>query len=1684
MLCPIEQDKRWIKLLSFLKNRQKAIFYWNMYKENIPDYFYSDPSIISQIPESSEEVTNPSEAVPIKPAIEELFDSTPELANQVYKALGFNQSTFDTKEITLSKETSIGWMFIQLNNKKIGRVKFVNNGEKGQLGLSIEINDEYQSKGYGQIVHTLMADLAKKDYKSNLYSDYQNSSQEIQLLNSLVKKGYAEKIGDIGKASKEYPDSFVTEERAFRIKTSDEIQQITPQQKQQAISLYSQYLDTIFPDSKVKDIVYHGKNEGNSLDLTLYEKDHDIYFAPSKEEAEYWGGRPGKTGYLKKNTNPETFNIMINGRDANLEEKKEYLKKLFEIKITPAIINNPYSGITQTDDGRNLKEYSSKPEQIHILGSKRDIEGFKEFVSKKEVEGEKNNLTTHAKVLETTIKEQLPKEIADTITILETIPEEILGRDDLYLAMKDVLEANGITDPALINWLGINKGNKHPKNFTSEDQVKKLIEDTYNELLKQEYAEFKKNPIAKESYEKWKAALEKYPTWFKHPMLKHAIKYLNPQRRDKFVLQLSETALQNTYGLVIGKPHELNRIGKLYDKEVLAVVAEAGKHERSASGRGYWVHVPRTQQPLSDEGLVSYSEILKGLKDPSLIKTTFLYKNIRYFVEDNKIKKLLSDLTLSSEEVNLLIKDIENELTKAKNSQFKANVELLRKLSPATWCTATYNASYYVENFDNYILIVDGVTVVGIEAYPSLIKARFTRNENDSTYEKTFENEESLYEYAKKTNEEFVIQQSKKEVKEVTSVNNNGIASIDHLEDTIAFFEKHGLDTNNSTIQAAIKAKESGGEDKDFTYAEDNGDLDEYYNLAYGPYAEIEDRAAAINTLEEARTFLFERVGGTPNTEFYYALKPEFQADYELAKFTIEQSPQMIGNIESELPFYLELAKLAMQKDFSLFQYLTVEAKADPDNIAANEAFIVERNRRQAIYLQLPEQQKEEVNLIVNNLDGTEEEKARILDQYTTREILDTLNKYINIDTIQTLRLKLNIEYLPLSKTNENRIQGYYDATNDKVVIIAANVKKEEAAKVAIHEVAHRGMLRMAKELGGVKQLHDALIGAEQELIKKLPELLKRTGHTSLENLMIDYGFDKDSREGKTKLLMELAARWAETLVDKPKPTWWVKLLQKLGDWLKIFTGKTLTEDEVNSLVGGFVKYGSKKKENNSEESESGMKALPTLSSNKSPVYSAVFVDTNVLIQKYGQVYENLYSHHSTIEFKPKDISNLPIGDPIEIKIIGRLTTDKLDVLLVDNPLSKNKYPHITLSTINGIRPVESNSEIEKNQKKIKPLNDSIEGIIGYSDGVKKITTPLPKKVTPAVKQSIINRINSFNTLEELNQAWESPKFTNDQKAEYKEYFTKRKEVILAYMKRAEDFKNYVKNNIGIFKTIKLGEKYTEFEAQITGNISGGQIEVRTNTGKIILVNRNQVIDKIETSPSINVELENYVNSNKNIFKTVILGGKYEIFEAQVTGKISKGKVELKTNTGKLIQASLDQLRDLNKSTNNKDLSRLNHRLSKFEFSDELRVLYDQLIELYNYDTNKVHKDIISRSDVMFQPYFVNEQNELVGVYYYESETNPTFGRFAKSLSDARASFLRNAMNNGFKLNIIQKYSPLAKYYPAKLVSFYYSLTEDQLKKIDSMLKKEGYEKIEDLFNNKIALISEDDIIEILKCHI
>jgi hypothetical protein len=486
----------------------------------------------------------------------------------------------------------------------------------------------------------------------------------------------------------------------------------------------------------------------------------------------------------------------------------------------------------------------------------------------------------------------------------------------------------------------------------------------------------------------------------------------------------------------------------------------------------------------------------------------------------------------------------------------KANVELLRKLSPSTWCTAGGMTNHYVENYDNYLLIVDGVTVAGIEASDQTTSEYETFDRFDldgikytkiDTYRKNGE---------KITKEEYslAIDQKKKEgkfqVKEVTSRANNGVAPIDHIEDIVAFFEKHNLDLDNPSVKRALQLKEEGKTDKDISKEPEFDEAwgDEGYEwepdidgmeLQWQNDRDIRQLLSTFTTPEDYLVL----VGVDQSMWSYFDALPQQLRDSEIiASKAVEEVPHNIAFISTTLPFYNDLATKSINLYPQAFVYL-------PDDVKE------EREDLRAIY------------------EASEAERD---------------------------------DDLPFSKTNDNTIEGYYDAKNDKVVLITSNIKPEEAAKVAIHEVAHRGMLRMAKELGRDKELFEVLSNSEEQLMEKLPELLKRTGHTSLENLMLDYGFDANSQDGKFKLLQELAARWAETLVDKPKPVWWKNLLKNIGKWISKFTGKTLNEKEVNELVGGFVKYGTQninkeaptveqEEENPFEQQEPTVEANPEL---------------------------------------------------------------------------------------------------------------------------------------------------------------------------------------------------------------------------------------------------------------------------------------------------------------------------------------------------------------------------------------------------------------------------------------------------------------------------------------------------------
>jgi hypothetical protein len=118
------------------------------------------------------------------------------------------------------------------------------------------------------------------------------------------------------------------------------------------------YLETIFPDSKVKDIVYHTNTRGR---IETFNSEKGLFVTPTLELAKTY--KPGLNG--------KRFQLLINA------------KKIDEVSEETIMDGKKQSGDTLMYSEPDYTEYVVfEPEQIHILGSKQDIEGFKEFVNK------------------------------------------------------------------------------------------------------------------------------------------------------------------------------------------------------------------------------------------------------------------------------------------------------------------------------------------------------------------------------------------------------------------------------------------------------------------------------------------------------------------------------------------------------------------------------------------------------------------------------------------------------------------------------------------------------------------------------------------------------------------------------------------------------------------------------------------------------------------------------------------------------------------------------------------------------------------------------------------------------------------------------------------------------------------------------------------------------------------------------------------------------------------------------------------------------------------------------------------------------------------------------------------------------------------------------------------------------
>jgi hypothetical protein len=149
---------------------------------------------------------------------------------------------------------------------------------------------------------------------------------------------------------------------------------------------YYKYLKTIFPESKVKDIVYHGSPN----------KFPEFKDPSTSGLSHIWFSEKPLKGQFGENV----YSVILNIKNPlNEFDNENYPKELknYEAPINPEWRNNyhltgelpqyKYDGTirnSRVDDGRSITVRS--PDQIHILGSKKDIEGFKKHVNKNKKE--------------------------------------------------------------------------------------------------------------------------------------------------------------------------------------------------------------------------------------------------------------------------------------------------------------------------------------------------------------------------------------------------------------------------------------------------------------------------------------------------------------------------------------------------------------------------------------------------------------------------------------------------------------------------------------------------------------------------------------------------------------------------------------------------------------------------------------------------------------------------------------------------------------------------------------------------------------------------------------------------------------------------------------------------------------------------------------------------------------------------------------------------------------------------------------------------------------------------------------------------------------------------------------------------------------------------------------------------
>lgn len=351
-------------------------------------YYQGDQALMEQ-----EEGFEQVKSTEIKPGVAELFESNPELANTVYEALGFNKIITPNDKVVFG-HPGIGKTFAKKSNdfidvdedykeehtmQQILRANAKNTGKKEDL----KEWEDYVTTWWNKVKSDAKKS-GKRIFVSNLpilrmfpedFDKIINLSKETFIERAKQRNDYKKGETEDWKNSLDIEIAKIDKSKVVNTDKYLSDLFITPQQKQQAQQLYSQYLDTVFPGSKVKDIVYHGSNQKiDSFNTNIISVTVDKFTAEeyARLSSTVIGGKETVTSALINVKNPKIISEII-----TIKNYDNTALKLKEQNTNDSLIANNVS-----DYAGNEKQIALFfKEQIHILGSKQDIEGFKQFVS-------------------------------------------------------------------------------------------------------------------------------------------------------------------------------------------------------------------------------------------------------------------------------------------------------------------------------------------------------------------------------------------------------------------------------------------------------------------------------------------------------------------------------------------------------------------------------------------------------------------------------------------------------------------------------------------------------------------------------------------------------------------------------------------------------------------------------------------------------------------------------------------------------------------------------------------------------------------------------------------------------------------------------------------------------------------------------------------------------------------------------------------------------------------------------------------------------------------------------------------------------------------------------------------------------------------------------------------------------